>query len=365
MTCFHPIRAFYPLETDIDGKRYLKFGKQRRHLNVLYSHNVWLLQDDIQSVLPFSSNIYDAPYNFPVYYDSQLKEVGLNITVPCGKCIGCRLDYSRMWATRSANEAFMHNHYNDCAFLTLTFNNEMLNRRENPHSLNKTAFRTWLKRLRKAVKANYDKEFRFMACGEYGAKHKRPHYHIIIYGFNFPDSKPFKINKVHGKDVIYKRSKFLESVWRPAHCSDSFGFSVIGDVNFESSAYVARYVTKKLFGSVADRIYKDIEPEFLLTSRMPGLGYDFMVKYQNDIFNHGYIMLPNKHKAPIPRYYVNKLQEVNPELYNRYRIVSFDNMYNNLFIENLDSTTERLMCREELKKQQLNILYRQYEFDNN
>ena len=366
MTCFHPVKAYYPFETTEDGKRYLLFGRKRYLMNCQYGSSSFMMSDmygNTDYINP--PDIFNSPYDFPVYYDNKFEPKGLNITVPCGKCIGCRLDYSRMWATRSVHEAYMHNYYKNCAFLTLTFNDEMLNRRRNPHSLDKTAFRSWIKRLRKAVKAHYDCEFRFMACGEYGAKHKRPHYHILIYGFNFPDKYIYKYRKVNGVDVIYYRSDFLESLWRPAHCAKSFGFSVIGDVNFESSAYVARYVTKKLFGKYADAVYKDKEPEFLLTSRMPGLGFEYMKKFKDDIFRHGYIMLPNKFKAPIPRYYINKIKEIDENLYTKYRMKAIDNFVNNVFIKDVNSTSERLCCREELKKLNLERLVREYEFSDN
>lgn len=265
MVCFHPVKAFYPFETTSDGKRYLLFGRKRYFMNIVYGFSSYCMADEfginkVESI----PDIFETPYDFPIYFDDKLEPRGLNIKVPCGKCIGCRLDYSRMWATRSVNEAFIHNHYQNCSFLTLTFNDEMLNRRDNPQSLNKVAFRSWIKRLRKAVKSHYGVEFRYMLCGEYGAKHSRPHYHMLIYGFNFPDKYVWKLRKVNKIDVIYYRSPFLESLWRPAHSSESYGFSVIGDVNFESSAYVARYVTKKLFGRVADEVYKDKEREFML-----------------------------------------------------------------------------------------------------
>ena len=44
---------------------------------------------------------------------------------------------------------------------------------------------------------------------------------------------------------------------------------------------------------------------------------------------------------------------------------SFNNMCDNLIVENLDSTQERLICREELKKMNLDLLIRQYEFNEN
>lgn len=362
MPCFRPISAYYPFKLDGDGKRRLEFGKS------LYYKALWssflIKHYDLDIPKKPLANIENSPFEYPVILDSELDFSGVEIKVPCGKCIGCRFDYSRMWATRSVHEAFMYDYYRDCAFVTLTFNNEMLQHRENPNSLNKTSFRCWVKRLRKAISEKYGKEIRIMACGEYGAKHKRPHYHMIIYGFNFPDKKVWKYNKIRGKDVIYYRSDFLEDIWRPAYSSDSYGFSVIGLVNFETSAYVARYVTKKLFGRVAEKVYKDIEPEFLTVSRNPGLGYNYLLKYYKDMFNHNYVTLPNGFKAPIPRYYANKLEEFDPELYSKWSIEKTDKMIENLFIENLDSTQERLTVLEKLKSMNLNILYRQYEFNS-
>lgn len=363
MTCFHPIKSYYPLETDSEGKRYLKFGRNRRLLIVESLDYLWKQEEDFRLLGRF--DLYDNDNPLPIFYNFDGAEQGLNITVPCGRCIGCKLDYSRNWALRSIHEAQMHGHYKNCAFITLTFNDEMLNRRENGHSLNKVAFRSWIKRLRKAVLSEYKTEFRIMACGEYGAKHKRPHYHMLVYGFNFPDKKPFQFRHVHGIDVIYYRSKFLESVWRPAHSKESYGFSVLGDVNFESSAYVARYCTKKLFGT-KHTVYKDIEPEFLTTSRMPGLGFDWLKRYYKDTFKRGFCYNHKGFKAPIPRYYVNKLKEIDVEIYNEYRMLSFNNLCDSIqerYIENLNSTQERLLVREELKKLNLDMLVRDYEIN--
>lgn len=357
MTCYHPISAYYPLKPDSEGKRHLKFGRSRNLIGFQSAINCW------QSGYNFDFARYETPYDYPIYFGSNMDLDGLNIKIPCGKCIGCRLDYSRMWATRSVHEAYMSDYYRNCAFLTLTFSPEMLNRRENPYSLNKVAFRSWIKRLRKAIKAQYNVEFRIMACGEYGAKRSRPHYHMLIYGFNFPDKYVWKYNKVHGKEVLYYRSPFLESIWRPAHCKDSFGFSVIGEVNFETSAYVARYVTKKLFGSPAKKVYKDLEKEFLTTSRMPGLGFSYLEKFYQDIFNHGYITLPSSHKAPIPRYYLEKLKTLDVDLYTKYTMDLFNKRIDNLFQENIEECEQRRLAKEELHNLRLDMLVRQYEFN--
>lgn len=364
MVCFHPIKAFYPLETDEQGKRYLKFGRNRRKYISESLGYFWLQEDDFSLISRF--DLYDNDNPIPVFYSFDGGENGLNIKVPCGKCIGCKLDYSRSWALRSMHEAQLYDNYTNCSFVTLTFNDEMMNRRENPHSLNKKAFRTWIKRLRKAIKCDYGKEIRLMACGEYGSKHKRPHYHIIIYGFNFPDKRIWKYTRIRGQDIIYYRSPFLEKIWTPAHSFESYGFSVIGEVNFESSAYVARYCTKKLFGKQAI-IYNDIEHEFLTTSRMPGIGYFWLKKYFSEIFNRGFCYNHKGYKVPIPKYYVYKLQQLDEQLYIKYRIETFqklcDNLFQNYSDPHIDNTHMRLLAREEFKKMNLDLLIRQYEFN--
>lgn len=365
MVCFHPIRAFYPLHTNEDGKRYLKFGRQRYNLGLQSNYWLWIQENYKNDFSYLHSNNYDGDNPLPVYYSISGEELGLNIQVPCGKCLGCRLDYSRNWAIRSSNEAMMYNNYNNCAFLTLTFNDDMLLRRSNPYSLNRTAFTSWIKRLRKAIKSNYGVEFRLMACGEYGNRHKRPHYHMIIYGFNFPDKYVYKYNKIRNTDVLYYRSPFLESIWRPAHTDESFGFSIIGDVNFESSAYVARYCTKKLFGAVAEKVYKNKEVEFLTTSRNKGLGYNYVVKYFRDFMPRGYIMTCKGFKAPIPRYYVNCVKDLDEKIYNDYTISKFCQLCDNLCVVNPDSTQQRLLVREELKRNCMDRLIRNYEFNGN
>ena len=69
---------------------------------------------------------------------------GFNL--PCGQCVGCRLNYSRQWATRIMHEAQMHE---TSCFITLTFNPESLNNREVPSSLDVREFQRFMKRLRK------------------------------------------------------------------------------------------------------------------------------------------------------------------------------------------------------------------------
>ena len=366
MTCYHPLKAYLPFKPNSEGKRNLIFSPQKhRALEYESAEVLYLSQENPQNEIDNFFEVlkcYDSPYNFPILYDrNTFDEKGMFIFVPCNHCIGCKLDYSRMWATRSVHEAYMANYFNDCAFLTLTFNDDMLYHRDNPYSLNKVAFRCFIKRLRKAVMSDYGKTFRFMSCGEYGSRRGRPHYHMLIYGFNFPDKYVYSTKIVHGQRIFYYRSPFLEKLWKPANCDKSFGFSIIGLVNYETSAYVARYVTKKLHKS--NRCYLNKEQEFLLASRNKGLGYYYLEKFYKQIFDNGYITLPTGFKAPIPRYYYNSLSEIDPQKYYDYTIARQADLRKMLFVDDINKSAVRLKCKEELQSQRLDKLFRTYEFD--
>ena len=110
----------------------------------------------------------------------------------------------------------------------------------------------FLKRLRRAYP---DAVIRYFGCGEYGEELGRPHYHLCIFGFDFPD-KVF--HKMSCGFKLY-RSETLNKLWSHGHC-------LIGALTFESAGYVARYCTKKVTGALADDHYKGRTPEFALIS---------------------------------------------------------------------------------------------------
>ena len=71
---------------------------------------------------------------------------GVEIDLPCGQCIGCRLERSRQWAIRCMHEASLHE--KNC-FITLTFSPEYLATRKNEWSLDYHDWRKFMCRLRK------------------------------------------------------------------------------------------------------------------------------------------------------------------------------------------------------------------------
>jgi uracil-DNA glycosylase len=217
--------------------------------------------------------------------------------LPCGQCIGCRLEKSRKWAMRCMHESSLHE---DNIFLTLTYRPEELPfticSKPQP-TLYKPHFQKFMKRLRK----KYDYRISYYMCGEYGDDTNRPHYHAILFGHDFKDKKPHKRSK--SGEMLYTSDE-ADQIW-------SHGFVTIGDVSFESAAYVARYVLKKRTGKGADFHYQGREPEYASMSLKPAIGKNWLEKWKTDVYPHDYVIINGKKVKP-PRYYDNLLTD--PEL---------------------------------------------------
>ncbi|MDO5343060.1 MAG: replication initiation protein [Bacteroidia bacterium] len=205
------------------------------------------------------------------------------VKIPCGQCIGCRLEKSRQWAMRCVCESSLWD-YN--IFLTLTYDNEHL---PADLSLHKDHLQKFMKRLRK----EFGDGIRFYACGEYGNLNERPHYHLILFNFRLLDAEPIRY-----KPSPLFISPSLSKLW-------PFGFHSFGSVTFDSAAYVARYCTKKLTGDLAEEHYHGREPEFALMSRRPGIGHDWLQKYQSDVYPNDFVVMRGGLKLKPPTYFDN------------------------------------------------------------
>ncbi|AXH73131.1 MAG: replication initiator protein [Microviridae sp.] len=180
--------------------------------------------------------------------------------VPCRKCLGCQIDYSREWRDRMIFEL----HDNPKAiFLTLTYNDEHLTfSNKGCPTLVVADVQKFMKRLRKHFNGT---RIRFYLAGEYGSRNLRPHYHAIIYGIDlsdFPDLYPRGYNEL--KQAYYS-SPTMEKIWKN-------GFIIMSEVTSRTCAYVARYVTKKQGNNSVFHVSRETLPEFNLSSRNPGLG---------------------------------------------------------------------------------------------
>lgn len=232
----------------------------------------------------------------------------LPIKVPCGQCIECRLEKSRQWAMRCVHEAQMHE-YN--SFITLTYNDENL---PTNGSLQKHHFQKFMKRLRKKLAI----PIRFFHCGEYGDMLSRPHYHACIFGYDFPDKKLWSVRE----NIRLYRSDLLESVW-------TYGHSIIGDVTFDSAAYVARYVMKKVTGKPAEAYYQGRTPEYITMSRRPGIGAKWFEKYNKDVYPVDEIIM-NDYAVKPPKFYDSLLDVYDHDMLQKVKVDRIQNSKDNI-----------------------------------
>lgn len=270
---------------------------------------------------------------------------GFEINVPCGQCIGCRLERSRQWAIRCVHEASL---YQDNCFITLTYHDEHL---PEHGSLVKKDFQDFMKRLRK----KYGSGIRFFHCGEYGDKLSRPHYHACLFNFDFPDKELLKV--VQGNRLFTSSS--LQDLW-------PFGFSTIGDVSFDSAAYVARYVVKKVNGEKAKDHYErvclstgelvSIQPEYITMSRRPGIGKGWFEKYQEETYRDDFIVLNGKKMRP-PKFYDGQFEIIDPVSLEKIKSAR----KNKAKLHKENNTLRRLQDRETVQDSRSKLLIRKFE----
>lgn len=271
-------------------------------------------------------------------------------TLACGRCVGCRLERSRQWAIRCIHEASL---YPDNMFITLTYDDENLPLGE---TLVKTDFPAFMKKYRSKLAREQKKldptkqppKIRYYHCGEYGDENGRPHYHALIFNHTFDDK--IKIGESKTGDYQFV-SPTLDELWGK-------GRTEIGSVTFESAAYIARYVMKKVNGDEAHHHYQrvntetgrfvQIEPEYTTMSRRPGIGTPWLKKYKTDIYPDDFVIVRGKKMKP-PRYYDLQLEKENNKQFlkvKRSRLeASAANADNN--------TPERLVVRETVTKSRL------------
>lgn len=266
---------------------------------------------------------------------------GLTLSLPCGRCIGCRIDKSRQWAMRCMHESQMHP---ENSFITLTYSDEHV---PQDYSVKLRDLQLFMKRLRKSSGA---KKIRFFASGEYGERTLRPHYHALLFNYDFADKKLFTVR--NGNQIF--KSDLLDELWPYGTLNE------IGAVTYQSAAYVARYVIKKQVGSGADDHYArvspvdgavyNVSPEFCVMSRRPGIGATWVQKFKTDVFPSDFLIVDGKKHKP-PTFYIKQLKEEHQTKVQRTR-------KRGAVKQKPNSTPERLKVREEVQQSRLSRLKR-------
>lgn len=183
--------------------------------------------------------------------------------VPCGKCILCKRKESRSWALRSFHESLS---FDTSYFATLTYDDLHL---PSNSSLVKSHLQKFIKKLR-----DRNEKIRYFACGEYGSKTNRPHYHALLFGL--------------------RRVDLVQKNW-------DYGFTQSRPLSVASTIYTAGYIFKKY---ASDEDYGSRQIPFRLMSRRYGLGNSWIKDKVNAEATSrlGFCKLGKK-TVPIPRYY--------------------------------------------------------------
>lgn len=242
---------------------------------------------------------------------------------------------------RCVHEASLYD--NNC-FITLTYDDDNL---PPTGSLIKKHYQDFMKRLRHKYTG---KSIRYYHCGEYGELSDRPHYHACLFNHDFED----KIHYSTRDDVPLYTSPELNQLW-PA------GFNTIGAVTFESAAYVARYIMKKVTGEKAEDHYQSLDtdtgeitsilPEYTTMSRRPGIGADWYNQWKSDTYPSDSVIMNGKAMRP-PRFYDTMYELTNPE-----ELAVLKQLRKRKALEHSeDQTTNRLRTREKVKTAQTQSL---------
>lgn len=287
----------------------------------------------------FRGRMRSASGKRPIVFSVKDGYKDMPVQVPCGKCIGCRLEYSRQWAMRIVHEASLHD---ENSFVTLTYDDEHL---PEHGQLLKRDLQLFMKRLRKSLEP---RKIRYYACGEYGDIGNRPHFHACLFGVDFAEDR--YLWRKDGDRVSY-RSPFLEKAWQGGHAE-------IGDLNFDTAAYTARYVMKKIGGEMAEEHYARLDeesgeviqmnPEFALMSRRPGIGRDWYEKFKGETYRDDSVIMNGMEVRP-PKYYDRLYEEEAPEVVARARAKRQRHRREE------DETVERMEVREKCAKARVNL----------
>lgn len=199
-----------------------------------------------------------------------------DVPVPCGKCVECLSQKASEWAYRVMRE-FEHVGRVGCV-LTLTYDKVHV---PSDNSVSRSDLTRFIKRLRKFCGCI---RIRYFGCGEYGTLNGRPHYHLVVIGWQ-PDDLVFV--KRSKKNTVLYRSKTVDKLWAQGICA-------VADVTSDSVRYSAKYLQKLYFNETTGKT-----PPFLVMSTHPGFGaFEALERVKSDS------VYVNGVRKKVPRYYL-------------------------------------------------------------
>lgn len=264
---------------------------------------------------------------------------------PCGKCPNCSARRVSGWSFRLMQQNKIAN---TALFLTLTYSTDKVPLTPRGYmTLNKTEYETtitstgkvrkkqisshlqqFFKLLRKKQYGNGKSDIKYYACGEYGSKYNRPHYHVILFN---------------------ARIDLIQDCWE--HGYIHYGM----DVDEAAVGYTLKYMSKP--SRIPMHVNDDRVKEYALMSK--GLGANYLtqaiIQYHNQSYEFMNCVLPDGKKIAMPRYYKLKI-------YDEFTRI----MFGKLGLQAMQDKTNKLLSKygisaEELairKQKQTDAMYR-------
>lgn len=152
----------------------------------------------------------------------------------------------------------------------------------------------------------------------------------------------------------------LDRLWKLGNCS-------IGEVTFESAAYVARYAVKKVTGDMAQEHYLRCDefgeafwlpPEYVTMSRggrggKGGIAREWFQRFGNEVYPFDEVISRGVPSKP-PRFYDSLLERSDPVLLESVKRKRMSKAKRKA----LDNTPERLAVRETCAKARVDLFKR-------
>ncbi len=249
----------------------------------------------------------------PVFRPDHSHELYGSFLLPCGKCQPCLAKKVQAKCIQCVHE--MHSVKHSC-FLTLTYDDDhlVINNRSLSGTLVKEHLKQFHKSLRKRINDTYGKDYKYkyFQSGEYGGLTGRPHYHVLLMGYDFPDKTRVAITS---KRPLYD-SETLNTLWKYGHVR-------LEDAGIGAASYIAKYAIKEYMSG--NRDLESLEttgriPQYITQSRQ--IGKTHLHKYAKEFLQHGTYVTSNMNPSvlgqpnkglPLSKWQLQQLKEINPD----------------------------------------------------
>lgn len=255
------------------------------------------------------------------------------LRLPCAKCVGCLNRRASDWGVRCYHESQF---WEESSFITLTYETKFLPKNR---SLEKSDLQKFWKRVRIWLQRNrFDMPIKYFACGEYGEEKGRPHYHALVFGWQFDvDLEKDRVeNNPWASEPLYS-PPLLEELWGMGKCT--LGITVNG----RAATYVAKYAMKKAFGAKGEKEYKASGRVPPFSAMSHGIGDRWFDRYKSELYPCDHVINEDGSKRlPVPRRYDRLLAEISEDYLEWIKTQRVANRKGNP----ADDTAERLAVRE-------------------